>query len=177
MKLTPSSGRDVICRTENSIKQLRSFSSSNHQVYVGLLSIFLLLWLHPALGEGRGVARGDHGELELGSEQVVGRKLEVGEVEGMMLEGEPDLGIKELEQQNEGDLMREGRELGLSEEEQEVAIMGEKQCLRRVVMEERRVPRQVFSEVIVIVIVLVEQGGDQVLPLHPQELPHQLHNR
>ena len=113
----------------------------------------------------------------MGSEQVVGRKLEVGEVEGMMLKGEPDLGIKELEQQNEGDLMREGRELGLSEEEQEVAIMGEKQCLRRVVMEERRVPRQVFSEVIVIVIVLVDQGGDQVHPLHPQKLPHQLHHR
>ena len=113
----------------------------------------------------------------MGSEQVVGRKLEVGEVEGMMLKGEPDLGIKELEQQNEGDLMREGRELGLSEKGEEVAIMGKKQCLRKVVMEERRVPRQVFSEVIVIFIVLVDQGGDQVHPLHAQDLPHQLHHR
>ena len=140
--------------------QLQSFSSSNHQVYVGLLSIFLLLWLHPALGEGRGVARGDHGELELGSEQVVGRKLEVGEVEGMVLRGEMDLEIEGSEQWNEEGLRRGGRELKLSEEDQvvgnekgeEVAIMGEKQCLRRVVMEERRVPRQVFSEVIVILL-------------------------
>ena len=138
--------------------QLQSFSSSNHQVYVGLLSIFLLLWLHPALGEGRGVARGDDGEMELGSEQVVGRKLEVGEVEGMVLRGELDLEIEE--QWTEKGLRRGGRELKLSEEEQEVgsekgeevAIMGEKQCLRRVVMEERRVPRQVFSEVIVILL-------------------------
>ena len=98
----------------------------------------------------------------MGSEQVVGRKLEVGEVEGMVLRGELDLEIEE--QWNEEGLRRGGRELKLSEEDQvvgnekgeEVAIMGEKQCLRRVVMEERRVPRQVFSEVIVIFIVLVD---------------------
>ena len=121
----------------------------------------------------------------MGSEQVVGRKLEVGEVEGMVLRGEMDLEIEGSEQWNEEGLRRGGRELKLSEEGEEggsekgeeVAIMGERQCLRRVVMEERRVPRQGFTEVIVIFIVLVEQGGDQVHPLHPQELPHQLHHR
>ena len=50
------------------------------QVYVGLLSTFLLLWLHPALGEGRG-GRGGEGSFadqggedgELGSGEEVGR--------------------------------------------------------------------------------------------------------
>merc|ERR1712038_64943 len=37
-----------------------------------------------------------------------------------------------------------GREVG-SEKGEEVAIMGGKQCLRRVVMEERRVPREVIK--------------------------------
>ena len=73
----------------------------------------------------------------MGSEQVVGRKSEVGEVEGMVLRGE----LETSEQWNAESLRRGGRELKLSEEDQEMAIMGEKQCLRRVVMEERRVPR------------------------------------
>ena len=56
----------------------------------------------------------------MGSEQVVGRKLEVGEVEGMVLRGELDLEIEASEQGNEEGLRRGGRELKLSEEDQEV---------------------------------------------------------
>ena len=78
-------------------------------MYVGLLSTFLLLWLHPALGEGRG-GRGGDGNAVADREGGEEGELERGGGE----EGEPGGG--------------------------EVA-RGEKQCVRKVVMEERRVPR------------------------------------
>ena len=90
-------------------------------MYVGLLSTFLLLWLHPALGEGRG---GRGGEGSAASDRGEGE-------EGVRF---PDLLGKS------GNLTREEEEeLG-----SEKVTRGEKQCVRRVVMEERRVPRQVF---------------------------------
>ena len=53
-------------------------------------------------------------------------------------------------------------------------VRRDKECVRKVVMEERRVPRFSIDKVGVIIIV---QGGDQVHPLHPQELPHYLCHR
>ena len=99
-------------------------------MYVGLLSTFLLLWLHPALGEGRGGGRGEGSAADQGGE-----------------EGEPG-----------------GK----------VMVRRDKECVRKVMMEERRVPRFSIDKVGVIIIV---QGGDQVHPLHPQELPYYLCHR
>ena len=87
-------------------------------MYVGLLSTFLLLWMHPALGEGRGGGRAEENAAVDGGE------------------GEEEVKIP-------ADLLGKSGNL-TGELGREKVMRGQKQCVRKVVMEERKVPRQVF---------------------------------